>query len=273
MADLIRYLWRKVGSIEQRLYLLAELHDLKKWDHIPPSGSICAMLRNPSEAEDYINLLRFLRPSDRIFLIDVGANVGEWSQSFISYFPHTQVVAIEPSNEAHSALQKRYADDPRVVTIKAAASDKAGETTLYLGRESTLNSLEAYDGAFINDRRNILRGTEKVPMIRIDEAVTLGDADRRVLKLDVQGHEIEAIEGASGILGQIDIAICELSFVNEYVNRSASFAKVTTLMQRAELYPIIFQGYGKSLSNHRLESDVIYIKPALFHHLYLFDDR
>ena len=267
MDGFVRYLWRKACAIEQRLFLLAELSDIRRRRPIP-SRAVISAIRQPAAAEDCINFLRFIDPHEKIFLIDVGANVGEWSGTFLDYFPNTRVVAIEPSSEAFSRLSSRYANDPRVSLINAAASDQSGTATLLLAQDSTLNSLESYKEIFKADRADEVQGTESVRLIRIDQEISIADADVRILKCDVQGHEVEAIRGSAGILPLIDIAICELSFVDEYENRSASFSKITRMFEDADLFPVIFQGYGKTISNHRLECDVIYVKPRLFNRLY-----
>ncbi len=269
MALSYRSFWKKFSSLERRAFLLVELADLRKRGRTIPPGLTRTILRSPSLAEDYVNFLRFLDPADSLQLIDIGANTGEWSASFLDAFPNTNVTAIEPSNEAYAELQARFSGDARVRLIKAGASENPGTAQLMLGENSTLNSLEHYEEQFSDDRHNVLRGSEAVPLVRVDDVVTLDPAaTRRVLKIDVQGHEESALRGATATLQKIDVALCELSFVNEYKSVPPSFAPVTEILRQAGLHAVIFQEYGTTLSNHRLESDVIYVRESLFRDLY-----
>lgn len=270
MRNFLRWLWRKSGSVERRLFLLSELADLRGRGQEAPAFATRKVFRDPSNAEDYVNFLRFIRPDERVFLIDVGANTGYWLLEFLAWFPNTQALAIEPANETFAALSDRFKGDMRVKTMRAAVSNRSGSGALRVIGDSTLNSLEAYNSEFAQYRHDAPLAVETVRLARLDEIVAaIPPADCRVLKIDVQGHEIEAVEGAHLVLEKIDLAICEVSFVGEFVGKPPSFSKVTALMEAAGLYPVIFQEYGKEISNHRVECDVVYIRPERFEALYL----
>lgn len=270
VTDFIRWLWLKSGSVERRLFLLSELADLRRRGHEAPPFTVRKILKNPADAEDYVNFLRFIRPDESIFLIDVGANAGYWLAEFLDWFPNTHAFAIEPAKDTFAVLSKRFKKDSRVTTAQAAVSNRSGSGTLRLVDDSTLNSLETYNSEFSEYRMDATRSVETVRLARLDEIIeAFPPADCRVLKIDVQGHEIEAIEGSHSVLDKIDVALCELSFVGEFVGKPPSFSKVTALMEAAGLYPVIFQEYGKQISNHLLECDVVYVRPERFEALYL----
>jgi FkbM family methyltransferase len=259
----------KSGSVERRLFLLAELTDCTRKGRLVPGFARRKILRHPSEAEDYVNFLRFIKPEENIFLIDIGANVGLWLEEFLAWFPNTEAIAIEPARESFEALSSRYKGDARVTPVHAGLSNQGGKAQLRVTCDSTLNSLEVYAPEFAAYRHDETRELETVQLVRLDDIAPQTRRSCRVLKLDVQGHEIEALEGATQTLKSIDLALCELSFVNEFVGKPPSFARVTTLMAEAGLFPVIFQEYGKRISNHRLECDVVYVRRERFEELYL----
>lgn len=259
-----------MSALERRAFLLSELDDLSRLGRRVPAGLRSLALRSPSAAEDYINFLRFVDPEESVQLIDIGANCGDWCGAFLSYFPKTSVFAIEPAAATFRQLQARFAGDARVHALQAGASETAGSAVLHIGKDSTLNSLERYAEQFAADRDNVIKGGEDVSLVRVDDVVKMDEsAARRVLKIDVQGHELSALKGAVETLQRIDVALCELSFVTEYVGVAPSFPAVTALLAEAGLFPVIFQEYGTTLSNHRLECDVIYVRDTLFPQLYL----
>lgn len=259
----------KSESVERRLFLLTELTDCIQNGRTVPQHAYRSILHHPSKAEDYVNFLRFINNEENIFLIDIGANVGIWLERFLSWFPNTEALAIEPAFESFETLSSRFKGDARVRLVRAAMSNQTGEAQLRVTGDSTLNSLEVYAPEFAAYRHDETREVETVHLTRLDDIAPPTNRPCRVLKLDVQGHEIEALEGATQTLKNIDLALCELSFVNEFVGKPPSFARVTTLMAEAGLFPVIFQEYGKHISNHRLECDVLYIRRERFKALYL----
>ena len=261
--------WKKFLSLERRAFLLAELEQIERKGRHVPSVLRRLAKRSPSAAEDWINFLRVIDPAESVQLIDVGANCGEWCQAFLATFPNTKVIAIEPAANTFRALETRFSGDPRVRAVRAGASERPGSAQLLLADDSTLNSFVEYEAEFSADRSTVVKEREKVSLVRIDDVVEIDEkASRRVLKLDVQGHEISALKGAAATLSHIDVALCELSFVNEYVGVSPSFSEATELLRAAGLYPVVFQEYGTSMTNHRLECDVLYVRAALFKEFY-----
>ena len=97
--------------------------------------------------------------------------------------------------------------------------------------------------------------------------LTKGD-EVRVLKIDVQGHEVEALLGAGQTLQDTDVMLAEVSFVNEYKDRAPSFSHVCELARKANLYPIAFQDYMQSIFTYAIERDVLFVKRKLLDKVY-----
>ena len=87
--------------------------------------------------------------------------------------------------------------------------------------------------------------------------------NKSVLKIDVQGLEVEVLKGATNSLKLFDLIIIECSFAKEYLHSEPSFADIVELLKKDDLYPIIFQGYGKLISSYAIERDVIFVKKHL----------
>ena len=64
-----------------------------------------------------------------------------------------------------------------------------------------------------NDETSI-GGRARVPVARLDTllAAEIAKEDRCLLKLDLQGWELEALKGAAGILDRMEVILCEVSF-------------------------------------------------------------
>lgn len=83
---------------------------------------------------------------DSLTLLDVGANVGDWTERALSCLARHgrsgAVHAIEPAPGAHAHLEQRFAGEPRVHVQRVALADRCGTESLYVvGELAGTNSL------------------------------------------------------------------------------------------------------------------------------------
>ncbi|MGB3273955.1 MAG: FkbM family methyltransferase [Xanthobacteraceae bacterium] len=147
-------------------------------------------------------LLRAARDVDYT-LIDCGANFGFFSVLVSSpEFGSRPSIAIEPSSANYELLTRSAAaNGNRFRTIRAAIGAERGTARL---------SGFKHEGLSIVGESSA--GGEEVPVIAVDNLVDDGiiAADGKyVIKLDVEGVEIEALKGAARLLTGDSIAVCE----------------------------------------------------------------
>jgi FkbM family methyltransferase len=141
-------------------------------------------------------------------VLDVGAAWGQWSEECHRIFRDARYILVEPLEELVPTLDAVRArlGAATVVTAAVAASD--GEQVINVHRDLVGTSLfgEA-EGAAVD-------GTPRtVPTVSLDALVERCDADGPyLLKLDVQGGELDALEGAASVLAQTHLAILEVTF-------------------------------------------------------------
>lgn len=63
--------------------------------------------------------------------IDVGANVGQWTDLFLSGGEAKRGLLFEPSEYAFEVLSKRFQNMQNITVIKACASDHVGEMPFF----------------------------------------------------------------------------------------------------------------------------------------------
>lgn len=135
--------------------------------------------------------LAALLPHADAFL-DLGANVGIFSALLVrlrSLYPDLKFYAFEPHPETYQRLVKTLGDTP-VETHCVALSNQAGELTFIGGAVSNIFTSEAYRSAF----HGATAETMTLPARRLDSFAI--DGDRLLLKVDVEGQELEVLEGA-----------------------------------------------------------------------------
>ena len=122
-------------------------------------------------------------------ILDIGAWVGTWSMAMNKFCG--RVIAFEPDSLHYQCLVKNVTDD--VETHKLA-----------VGSEEKLISLS--EDNFTQSKRIVGEGS--IPMITIDN-MKLDDVD--LIKIDVEGYEMEVLKGAKKTLENVQYLMIELN--------------------------------------------------------------
>jgi len=123
---------------------------------------------------------------------DIGANVGLYTRQFVEAGARS-VVAFEPAPESVATLQKEFAGSPTVNVMPVALASAGGVAAFSSDGSSVTNSLvEGCDDS---------RPTVEVRVMRADEVVREFNLDMpTVMKIDVEGYEVDVIRGMGTIL-------------------------------------------------------------------------
>ncbi len=131
-------------------------------------------------------------------IVDVGSNVGVYSLVARSINPTARIVAFEPLDRFYDRLQANIAVNGFVIDAeKIALSDHEGEALLFDSEREYFQgaSLEGPGGPVTS---HIAR---TVPLTRLDTyCIEHGIDSIDLLKLDVEGHEGQAIAGMGDLL-------------------------------------------------------------------------
>jgi len=123
------------------------------------------------------------------YILDIGAWVGTWSMAMNKFCG--RVIAFEPDSLHYQCLVKNVTDD--VETHQLA-----------VGSEEKLISLS--EDNFTQSKRIVGEGS--IPMITIDN-MKLDDVD--LIKIDVEGYEMEVLKGAKKTLENVQYLMIELN--------------------------------------------------------------
>jgi FkbM family methyltransferase len=154
--------------------------------------------RGDYEARFARELLAAVHPGDTVW--DVGANVGVYAAQFAERGA-ANVVCFEPAPAALAALRQRFSgaspgsNPVRIVPV--ALAKRRGTVTFSADGASPNNQIGASDGS---------KPTVEVQVCSADEALTeFGLPTPNVMKIDVEGYELEVVEGASNVLSSKDL--------------------------------------------------------------------
>lgn len=182
-------------------------------------------------------------------VVDIGANKGQFSLEARKCFPQARIFAFEPMPAAVEIFNTVHSED-RKVTLHPVAIGAVSEVVLMhlSGRDdssSLLPILELQDKIFPGTREV---GTLQVTVEPLDKIINAADLQSpALLKLDVQGYELNALKGCERLLSKFDYVYLELSFVELYEGQALADEILRYLQERGfELGGIYNLGYDKA---------------------------
>lgn len=136
-----------------------------------------------------LNLFRSIIRQDDIVL-DLGANVGVYAVSAAAR-TSGKVIAVEPALQTFELLNRSASQFSNMTAIHTAISDKAG--TAFLSHGGSSENFKLSDN-------NETQG-EEVPLVTVDDlAVEHGIESVDIIKMNIEGHELKALDGAKKII-------------------------------------------------------------------------
>lgn len=156
-------------------------------------------------------LLRRLRNQgfEPSVILDVGANRGDWTRIAARVFPNATLRLLEPQVEMKPFLERVQRDisDTAYRLTAAGARETSLELTVWGDMAgSSLMSPRSGDGA--------IRGKRLVPVMTLDQLVADGFMPcPDLVKVDVQGYELEVMRGAQHLLGVTEAIILEVALM------------------------------------------------------------
>lgn len=151
-------------------------------------------------------------------LLDVGANVGQFSLLARTLHPNACIHAFEPLSAPAATFQKLFAGNRRITLHRFAISAAPATSDMYVARHNDSSSLLPATETQIGFAPGAApKGVETVHVRRLDQCVDPAQITRpALLKLDVQGSELNALQGCGDLLAVIDYVYVEVSFVALY---------------------------------------------------------
>lgn len=149
-------------------------------------------------------------------IVDIGANEGAFSGAVLAVSPHAEIIATEPAPIPRARMQKRLGELPNVKILDVAVSATSGTATFHLtahDHNSSLHSPRSEMQAVV-DVGWEPAGEIEVPIITLDELV--GDRTVDVLKIDVQGSEMDVLQGGDSTLARARSVLLEMNFISQY---------------------------------------------------------
>lgn len=159
---------------------------------------------------------------ENAIVLDVGANKGEWTLQILKALGNTKchIFQFEPSPHCQKILRSLHL--PQTTLIEAAVGAEPGMAVLYSPFPgSPISSLHPRRDSYFN-HNNFQE--EKVQVVTIDQIVNQFKIDKvDLIKLDVEGHELDVLRGAYNSLKNKRIKALTFEFGSGNINSRTFF--------------------------------------------------
>ena len=166
----------------------------------------------PEQQQRLVGFFRRLcRRADPAVVLEIGAHEASFSRWAARTLPDARVIAFEANPHVHAKYAAELAET-RVEYHHLAVGPLTGEVRLNLptdlgGRERELANRMASLGVH---REMVDQIEVTVPSVRLDEFVVLGEGERAVAWIDVEGASGVVLDGSTGVLDRIDAVHIEV---------------------------------------------------------------
>lgn len=199
---------------------------------------------------DFLRHLRTLGMQPRT-LIDVG--VAQGTPGLYAELQGGTLFLVEPVPSCKPVLDglaRRFG----ALAFNVAAGAEDGTITLNVHDTPSGSSVYSQLEGEQMDGRPV-----EVPVRRLDTLLPIQLARPAMLKVDTQGHEIDVMRGAAGLLSQLDVVILECS-LHQFRKGAPELAEVVRFMEGIGFRPYeTLEGHFRALDRAMAQVDIAFV--------------
>jgi FkbM family methyltransferase len=190
-----------------------------------------------------------LRRFNFIFIVDIGANRGQFAIVARQVFPRAKILSFEPLAEPAQIFKRVFDHDPNVILYPYAIGREKTHSTIHITKDDDSSSLlpiskqqsDLFPGAVEKETRQVA----VYPLSHLIDPDSIPFAS--LLKIDVQGYELEVLRGCEDILHKFSHLYIECSFVQLYEGQPLAHEIISWLEARNYILSSIHNlYYGKN---------------------------
>lgn len=197
-------------------------------------------------------------------VVDIGANSGQFALVARECFLDARILSFEPLPGPAEKFKCVFASDPQISLHQVAIGPWTGEAPIHVSRRADSSSLLPITA--LQDRLfpgTAEEGTELVRVGRLADFLTEDDiTPPALLKLDVQGFELQALQACEDLLGRFKWVYVECSFAELYAGQAFADEVITWLREREFR---LIGVYNTSCDNdgQAVQADFLFSKPVV----------
>ncbi|MDP4679560.1 MAG: FkbM family methyltransferase [Cyclobacteriaceae bacterium] len=190
------------------------------------------------------SLKNYLSNEKSITIFDVGANVGDYSNSVIEIFNDStfHLTSFEPLKSTFEQLRKNVQNSENINLINKGLSNKEDKLIIHFDKEaSKLTSLYPRKLDHVNIDFSL---EEEIEVTTLDVYCSQNAIEKiHFLKIDVEGHEMEVFNGAEKLIENKNIDFIQFEFGGTNIDSRTFFRDFFSLLNAEfRIYRIVKDG-------------------------------
>jgi FkbM family methyltransferase len=182
-------------------------------------------------------------------VVDIGASRGQFALCIRRLYPTAQIYSFEPLDGPAGTWLETFAGDTRAKLFHKAVAAQAGPATMHVARWDVSSSLLSIGAAQIANFPFTEEASQQtVSTVLLSDCIDPAQINgRALLKLDVQGSELSALQGCADLLPRFEFVYVEASFIELYVGQALAADIVAFMLSMSfELRCVANLSHGKS---------------------------
>ena len=183
---------------------------------------------NPLSSFHHNRIFKYLCELDIEKIIDIGAHKGEFLENMLKIEKVNSFYAFEPQKNIFKELNEKFNKNEKVSLFNCAMDKEISYKKLKINKISMKSSLaEVNENSlylkfinFLAQSQSSFEGEYEVKTTTVDKIFEDINLQKTLLKIDVEGFEMNVIKGSQMKLGEISFIMLENQFGNHFKNNS-----------------------------------------------------
>jgi FkbM family methyltransferase len=227
---------------------------LRRWDYQ------AALRYGVFAAIEHEPVLRTLRCNT---VVDIGAHSGQFALTARHWFPDAKIISFEPLSRPAEKFFALFSGDKNVILYPVAIGPEDGVALIHIsGRDdsSSLLPITALQNTLFPGTKE--KGTQNIQVKPLDAMLEPDEIKRpALLKLDIQGYELQALKGCTKLLDKFNYVYVECSFMELYAGQALADEVIFFLkkfgFRLTGVHNLTYDSHGKAV-----QADFLFEQPA-----------
>jgi len=193
-------------------------------------------------------------------IVDVGANVGQFALFALKRFPKATIYSFEPLEDCWNKFDSVIGPDTRVRLYRYGIGQEDSTSLINVTNENDSSSILTPSGAQEESFGTVVVERKNIELRRLASLLTSNDlVAPALLKIDVQGFELDVLKGSKELLNCFDCIYVEASYVELYRYQALAGDVVGFLQENGFEMRGVFNQYADN-KRGPLQADFLFAK-------------
>ena len=166
-------------------------------------------------------------------VIDIGSNKGQFILLVEKMFNNVKILSFEPIKEVYLKQKKFFSKNKNIDIFNFGLGAKKKDVILNISKKNDSSSILKIKYPNQLSKKFEIIENRKISIKTLDEILSTFNLKKNILiKLDVQGYELEVLRGANEILSRIKYIIIEIAENQFYKDQETNNSIINYLNQK-----------------------------------------